>query len=104
EASITWPESVGIGVRQQVTSRQVLALDVIWFNWSAAFDSFDITLTNPSNAMFPELYEEFPLNWRDTVSTRIGYEYHFEGGQVIRAGYVYHRSPIPASTMTVFIP
>lgn len=104
DATITWPQSVGIGARQQLTRRQVVSLDVIWFNWSAAFDSFDITLTNPSNPTLPELREEFPLNWRDTVSTRLGYEYHFDGGQVIRAGYVYHRNPIPASTMTVFIP
>ena len=104
EATITWPQSVGVGARQQLTSRQVVSVDVIWFDWSAAFDTFDITLTNPSNPMFPELVEEFPLNWRDTVSTRLGYEYHFTGGQVIRAGYVYHRNPSPANTMTVFIP
>ena len=44
DATITWPQSFGVGVRQQLTSRQVVSLDVIWFNWSAAFDTFDITL------------------------------------------------------------
>ena len=104
DATITWPQSVGLGVRQQLTSRQVVSADVIWFNWAEAFDTFDITLTNPSNPAFPPLYEEFPLLWQDSISTRLGYEYHFDGGQVIRAGYVYHRNPSPASTMTVFIP
>lgn len=104
DATITWPESFGVGVRQQVTSRQVFAVDVIWFNWSEAFDTFDIHLTSPSNPAFPSLYEEFPLRWRDTVSTRLGYEYHLNGGRVLRAGYVYHRSPSPAATMTTFIP
>lgn len=104
EATITWPQSVGLGLRQQVTSRQVFSTDVIWFDWSAAFDTIDITLTSPSNPAFPPLTEQFPLLWRDSVSTRLGYEYHLDGGQVLRAGYVYHHNPSPASTMTPFIP
>lgn len=104
DATIIWPRSVGVGVRQQLGSRHVLATDVIWFNWADAFDHFSLNMTNSSNPNLPSFYEEFPLNWRDTVSTRVGYEYHMNAGRVARVGYVHHNGASPASTLTPYIP
>ncbi len=100
---ITWPSSFGVGVRHELCEDRIVSADLIWFGWSKAFDDFGIRLTNPTTAGFPEIYEEFPLDWKDTLSVRLGYEQKFGYDQTLRFGYVYHRDPIPASTITPFI-
>jgi long-subunit fatty acid transport protein len=104
QLDITWPRSVGLGVRHQFCSNTVLSSDVIWYNWSKAFDGFGIHLDAPSNPQFPAVFEEFPLDWRDTVSVRVGAEQDLGCGRTLRLGYVYHRVPIPTSTITPYIP
>ena len=103
EANITWPRSLGVGVKHELCEHRIVSADLIWFNWAQAFDDFGIRLLNPSNGAFPEIYEEFPLDWRDSLSVRLGYEQHFDLDKTLRCGYVYHRNPIPDSTITPFI-
>lgn len=103
QVDVTWPRSVALGVRHELCAHRILSCDLVWFNWSAAFDDLGLHLNNPTNPFFPPLYEQFPLEWRDSLSTRLGYERIFEGGRTLRFGYVYHRNPIPAATLTPFI-
>ncbi len=103
QVDLTWPRSVALGVRQEFCPHRVLSCDLVWFDWSAAFDDFGIHLTNSSNPAFPAIYEQFPLGWRDSLSVRVGYERFFEGGHVLRFGYVHHRNPVPSATLTPFI-
>lgn len=100
---ITWPRSLGLGIRHQLCPRRTLSTDVIWFNWSSAFDDFGIHLNNPTNPLFPAIYEQFPLRWRDTVSVRVGFEQQLSRGRVFRCGYVYHQNPVPLGTLTPYI-
>lgn len=105
---IEWPQSLGIGLQHQVNCCTRVGVDVTWFDWSSAFDSFDMTLVNPDNPVFAavvgsSLNESFPLNWRDTVSVKLGVERDLMAGMVARAGYVYHRNPIPAETLSPFL-
>jgi long-chain fatty acid transport protein len=100
---ITWPRTLGIGLRHELCPHRIVSADVIWTDWSKAFDSIGIRLTNPSNPFFPTIDEQIPLHWSDTVSVRLGYERVFEGGQVLRFGYVHHQNPIPKATLTPFI-
>ena len=105
---VEWPRTLGIGIKQQLSYVSRVGLDLVWFDWSSAFDAFDLTLTNPANPVFAavigdRLEERFPLDWRDSLSVRTGFERDLPGGRVIRAGYVYHRNPIPAATLTPFI-
>jgi long-chain fatty acid transport protein len=102
--NITWPRTLGLGVRHQLDPQRVFSVDVIWFDWSSAFDDFGITLTDAAHPNLPSIGEKTPLNWRDSVSVRLGYERQFFGNQTARAGYVYHRNPIPAQTLTPYIP
>lgn len=105
ETEVAWPRSVGIGVSHKLNCRTTVAVDVIWTNWSDAFDQLDIQLTNPTNGLYPAVaLESFPLNWRDTLSTRVGLERKLDNGHIARIGYVHHKSPIPASTITPWIP
>jgi long-chain fatty acid transport protein len=100
---MVWPQSVGAGVRQELGGGRVFSTDVIWYDWSSAFDQFQMTLQNPSNPAFPPVVERLPLRWRDSVSTRIGYEQQIVPGQTFRCGYVHHRIAAPDATLTPFI-
>lgn len=105
KAKVKWPRSVGGGFRTQLTDRVVIASDVIWTNWSDSFDHIELRLTDPTGVGFPPVaIERFPLGWRDTLSTRLGLEYGLDNGHVARVGYVHHKSPIPSSTITPWIP
>jgi long-subunit fatty acid transport protein len=105
---VTWPRSLGIGLQHRLCPHRRLGLDVLWFDWSDAYDYFQLKLTDAENPLFaavvgPELIEQFPLLWRDTLSVRLGYEHELSNNRVARCGYIYHRNPIPDATLTPFI-
>jgi long-chain fatty acid transport protein len=108
DMGIKWPESLGGGIRHQLNRRQTVAADVIWYNWSDAFDSVSMTMSNPNNPVLlpiaPTIAQQLPLNWRDTVSMRLGFEQELTTSSVLRTGYIYHRNPVPSSTLSPMIP
>ncbi|MCA9135225.1 MAG: outer membrane protein transport protein [Planctomycetales bacterium] len=107
QLDVKWPRSLGVGIAHQVNPCRRFSFDAIWYDWSSAYDQFDLTLTDPLSAVFqfvaPTLNEAFPLQWRDTVSLRFGVEQQLSWGHVFRAGYAYHRNPIPNATVTPYI-
>ncbi len=108
QLGMEWPQSVGGGVRHKLTPTQTIAMDVIWYDWSSAFDEFELVLSGPSAPAFlavlgPRVVERLPMRWRDSVSFRFGYEQELEGNRTVRLGYVYHRNPIPDSTLSPYI-
>jgi len=103
-----WPQSLGLGIRHELCPHRVVSADVIWFNWSRAFDHFDLVLSDPSNPVFaaligPRLAERFPLDWQDSISVRVGYEERLSMDRVVRLGYAYHPDQIPDRTLTPYI-
>lgn len=109
ELDLVWPRSLGVGFQHLLGERYRLSSDVIWYNWSAAFDRLDLKLSDPTNPVFgavlgPQLNDQFPLNWRDSVSARVGLERQLSCISVARMGYAYHRNPVPSSTLTPLIP
>jgi long-subunit fatty acid transport protein len=76
-----------------------VSCDVIWYNWSEAFDRFDLRLSNPLVGTIPD---SFPMNWKDTVSVRVGYEWMANCRDVWRLGYVYHDAPVPTGTLNPY--
>ena len=106
---LVWPRSLGLGVSHSFGDTQRVSADVIWYDWSNAFDRVDLRLTNSSNPIIPALAgptinDRFPLDWRDSVSVRLGYEYFLSPCQTLRAGYIYHPQPIPTETLTPYVP
>ncbi len=106
---MAWPQSVGLGVRHELCPHRIFSADIIWYNWSQAFNHLNLMFTNPSNPVFagllgPSLAEQFPLEWQDSVSLRFGYEQHLSNDHVIRMGYAYHHNQIPDRTLTPYIP
>ncbi len=104
ELDFVLPRSLGGGVVHELNERHRVSLDLIWFDWSHAFDQLDYELKNPSNPAFTRVRDAIPLDWRDTLSIRVGHEWEATERDTFRVGYVYHRSPIPKKTVTTYIP
>lgn len=106
ELDMVWPRSLGLGVRHAFCNCNVASVDLIYYNWQKAFDDVGIFLSNPTNPAFAGLgaiEEQTPLRWRDTLSVRVGYEQVLCNNDRVRYGYVWHRNPIPAETLTPWI-
>lgn len=107
ELDLVWPRSAGIGITHLLGDRHRISADVVWYDWSHAFDRLDLRLSNPSNPAFAPLSpikDRFPLKWRDSVSVRLGHEYFPTCCDVVRFGYIYNTDVIPDSTLTPYIP
>lgn len=107
QTTMNWPRSLAAGFAHRLNDRNIIAADVIWYDWHNAFNQVGINLTNPSNPMVPlltgpSIVQNLPLNWRDTVSLRLGYQWMPDGVNIFRFGYVYHASPVPNNTLTPF--
>ena len=86
-----------------------VSLEATWFGWRAAFDEVRLKLKNSDNPEFdalvgPRPKDIFPLDWRDSVSVRLGYEHFLATNTIVRAGYVYSMNPIPDDTLTPILP
>jgi long-chain fatty acid transport protein len=107
KVSLTWPQSLGIGIKHNLCDCRRIGVDVIWYNWSSAFDQIGFTLMNPTNPIVGGLagnviHDSFPMHWNDTVSLRTGYEKDLNDVWTWRAGYIYHASPVPAGTLNPY--
>lgn len=103
-----WPQSVGIGIMHVHNCRHRVSADVIWYDWSGAFDQFDLKLTDATNPAFafvagPTIRDTVPLDWDDSISVRLGYEFLQNCCNTWRVGYVYHPSPVPDATLIPYI-
>jgi long-chain fatty acid transport protein len=108
-AKMAWPQTVGIGIKQDLTPRQRISLDVVWVDWADAFKNIGLELSGSSNPIFtgllgPAISQSIPLNWWDSVSVRTGYEWFYSDSSVLRLGYIYNSTTIPSSTLTPWIP
>jgi long-subunit fatty acid transport protein len=105
--NLVWPRSLGAGFSHRFNRRHTVGVDVIWYDWHNAFNHVNVNLTNPSNPLVgalvgPGNVQVLPLNWRDTVSLRLGYQWSPDTINTFRLGYVYHASPAATATLTPF--
>jgi long-subunit fatty acid transport protein len=105
--NLVWPRSLGFGMAHKFNKRNILGIDVIWYDWHNAFNQVNVNLTNPSNPMVgavlgPANTQVLPLNWRDTVSLRLGYQWTPDDINIFRVGYVYHASPAATATLSPY--
>ena len=105
---LVWPRSIGLGIKHELCECRRLGFDFYWYNWSDAFESLPIELSNATNPAVTalagsDITDQFPMNWKDTYSFRFGYEWESTPGRVWRTGYVYHRSPVPDGTLNPYL-
>jgi long-subunit fatty acid transport protein len=104
DVDLVWPRNLGFGITHRFNRQHRASFDVVWFDWSHAFDKLDMKLTNGSNPLFDLLlgnrvWDALPLDWDDSVAFRFGYEYFMTRRDVLRLGYIYHSNPVPSSTL-----
>ena len=104
-----WPRSLGLGLLHRLTDKHTLSFDVMWIDWSSAFDDLTLKLSNGDNAAFNSQtgknpQDTLPLDWKDGYSFRLGYEQLLTPGDTLRFGYLYSQSPVPDSTLVPMIP
>jgi long-chain fatty acid transport protein len=110
EFDFRWPQSLGVGITHRVKDDHRLSADVKWIDWSSAFDEVTFKLSSGDNAGYNALArgdsakDTVPLDWKDSYSFRLGYEYLFTMADTLRLGYLYNRNPIPDSTLVPVIP
>jgi long-chain fatty acid transport protein len=107
--NIVWPQTVGAGIKQDLPNRQRVTCDVVWLDWSHAFKSFDLELINSSNPVIPAVLgpvirDTIGMNWKDSVSVPVGYEWFYSDANVLRAGYIYNSNQTPSASLTPLIP
>ena len=109
QVDIVWPRSVGLGLLHQLNDCTQISADLLWFDWSHAFDRLDLKLTSATNPIVPAIVgprvrDSFPLDWYDSVSLRLGYERSLTPCDVLRVGYTFVSTTVPSSTLTPLIP
>lgn len=105
---LTWARSAGIGIKHDVDPCNRFSIDFIWEDWSDAYDSANLSFTNPSNPVFemvagPAIDEVFPLLWKDALIVSSGYEHDFGLDQTFRLGYRYQDNPVSSSTASTYL-
>lgn len=105
--NLVWPRSLGFGLSHRFNPRHTFGVDVIWYDWANAFNQVNVNLTNPSNPLVgavvgPSNVQHLALNWRDTVSLRLGYQWSPDTINIFRLGYVYHASPAATATLSPY--
>ena len=99
------PQKISFGPSWQATDRLRLSAQVDWINWSQAFDTLNVHLSNGSNPAINSLLasnginDSIALKWRDQFVYRAGVEYSLTPQWVLRAGYAHGNTPVPDSTL-----
>jgi long-chain fatty acid transport protein len=109
EFDFKWPQSLGVGIAHRLKGGHGISADVKWIDWSSAFDEVTFKLSDGDNAEFNALAGDSPndtysLDWKDSYSFCLGYEYLLNMADTLRCGYVYNRNPVPDSTLVPVIP
>jgi long-chain fatty acid transport protein len=106
EVDNTFPQMVSGGLSWKFLPQWRLALQTDWVNWSHAFNTLPVKLSDGNNRDLNAflgknaLQDGIPLQWRNQFVYRTGIEYAVTKSLTLRAGYAYSRSPVPDQTLT----
>lgn len=95
-AKFTSPETVTVGIRQQVSDQLALMAGVEWANWSR-FEALDVKSGGASLLVVPQ-------QWKDSWFISAGAEYAYSEALTLRSGVAFEKSPVPDATRSVRIP
>jgi long-chain fatty acid transport protein len=111
ELGLTLPQSIGFGIGYKATDALTLSADVEWVNWKSAFDKMSLTMSNGSNANVNRMLGnsgafsmDFPMDWKDAMTFRVGGKYNVTSFFTLSAGYAYGSNPVPESTIFPVFP
>jgi long-chain fatty acid transport protein len=102
---IELPAQAVIGLAFQATRALQLLADYQWYGWSA-WDAFPLEFERPGvpGAPDPLLPSELILEYDDAHSFRLGAQYDWSPGLVVRGGFNYGTRAAPDVTVTPMLP
>ncbi|MBI9071736.1 MAG: outer membrane protein transport protein [Melioribacteraceae bacterium] len=110
EAELTMPQSLGFGISYAPVPCLRLALDAEWLNWSDAFDTMTLTMTDGTNNNVNTMLGSesitipFQMNWEDTYIVKLGVEYDVNKQITLRGGTALGSNPVPDATVFPVFP
>lgn len=110
EVGMELPQSIGFGLSYKPDTKFTLGFDFEWINWSSAFDKMELRLTNGNNTNInkmmggPSINIDFPLDWKDAILLKLGFEYDISKPVTLRLGYAFGSNPVPESTVFPVFP
>lgn len=93
DLSLELPQNASLGVAWQASPVLLLAGQADWVDWS----SIDQQVITFREGNLPN--QLMARNWDDRVQLRVGMEYSGYRPLILRAGYSYDPTPVPASTL-----
>jgi long-chain fatty acid transport protein len=100
KADLILPETVTVGLQQQITDAFSIAATAEWTNWSRLGFPRVRNVATGGFALVPTL----PLDWDDGWFFSIGGEYRLNPALTLRAGFGYEISPISDEVRTPRLP
>ena len=111
KSNFEWPREIGFGISHILGESHKFSAELVWFNYSSAYDRADLELAEGNNREFnrllgPTVNDSLALNWENVVTYRFGYEFFLAGkmDNIFRFGYLYNENPIPSNTLIPLIP
>jgi long-chain fatty acid transport protein len=98
KAKLTLPESLNVGLSQQITPDLKVHAGFEWTNWSRLKTS---AVVGPAG---PIAGAEIELNYKDGYFYSIGAEYAINPALTVRAGLAYEQSPIDTQVRSTRLP
>lgn len=95
-AELELPSTVNLGVANTSINNLSIGLDLVWTEWST-YDELQVVAP-------PAAIPAAPKDWDDVISIRLGGEYALGESWLLRAGYVWDQSPVPAETRSPELP
>lgn len=109
-----WPETFGIGLSWQATSRLMLAADLKRIRWADSMKNFslkfeaDATQSNPMAQGLVmngrEMTAVMEQNWKDHSVLMLGGQYQYTPDLALRAGINVASNPVPDATLNPLFP
>ncbi len=104
EVENKFPQMVTAGASWKFLPQWRAAVQVDWVDWSDAFNTLPVKLSNGNNAtvnsvLAANFTDGIPLNWQSSFVYRAGLEYAVTENLTLRAGYCFTQNPLPDSTL-----
>ena len=93
------PQEIVGGVAWQATPKVLLALDLMWSDYSHALRTQTLFATKPDNPAAPSIASIATLGWHDQTVIAAGIAYAIDDAMRIYGGLNYGRNPIPSNTL-----
>lgn len=100
DSEIEHPGSIGVGYGVDVTDKLTFGIDYEWIQ-NSAHGSLPLNIGS-NQALLP--VSELDLDWRDSCTIGAGLEYKLTPAWILRAGYMFSKSPLQDRTYTPSIP